>query len=67
MIKEITAAVARRVGSLVAGYLVAQGMDAELIGQVVTGISAVATVSVDLILSHINEKKNENANRNLPT
>lgn len=51
-LSEVLFPLLRRVGSVGAGYLVAQGADAELAQQVVTGGLAAVAIAADLAVSH---------------
>ena len=48
----------RRAGTAFAALLLAQGVDADTAQQIVTGLLALATVSMDLALSAINRRTN---------
>lgn len=56
LVRELAAPLARRAGSLLAGYLIANGIAAETASTLETGLIAAVAVAVDLFLSHKNRQ-----------
>lgn len=57
MLKQIAGMISRRIGTLIAGYLVAKGADADLVNQVVIGVGGVVAITADLVLSSIEKRR----------
>lgn len=57
MAREIIALLARRIGTGLAGFLASQGVDAELINQIVIGVTALILVTADLAVSMYVKRK----------
>lgn len=58
LFKEILSPLTRRAGTAFGALLLAQGVDGETVAQIVTGLTALLAVAVDLGLSYLNRKAN---------
>lgn len=57
VVEQIAKPILRRVGTVVAAYLVAKEVPQDVIDQIVTGLIALGLVGVDLAFSYLNRQK----------
>ena len=56
-IKSIAEPISRRIGTMASGFLVAQGVAAETVAVIETGLIAAVLVGIDIALSNSNKRK----------
>lgn len=56
LLQNVLAPVARRLGSLAGGAVLAFGAEAELVAQTETVVAGLVLVAIDLVASHINRQ-----------
>lgn len=56
IVGEVLDPVTRRLGTAVAAYLVALGVEAQTVDAITLGITAAAGLGIDLLLSHLSRK-----------
>lgn len=59
ILRGIVRPLLERVGTMIAAYLIARGIDSDLAAQLVNGVIAVAFVVLDLTSSAVNRQRDE--------
>lgn len=59
LVRNLARPLAERLGTVAATYLIARGLDSDLVAQLVNALLAVVLVGLDLVMSKTNQYRDE--------